>query len=404
MSSSMIDSINDEKLLVSSTDTPKSKTFYIAFFITLPVFMGYACCFALQRNLSLVFGLTEGVSGTTLSKVYGYGVSFVYFFNLIFRVFGHNLVFGCLTPRNRIIAALVSNIIGMVLLSILSYQKTPPHVAWVFICYSFVGVCEGSFGPNMLSIANSFGDTRLYVILAMPAGVATITLLGFFLMAFGVPFQCFYIATAIAATLAIFIYLFTIYPAAKLVEADHPKFDLHAFWADLKEIGNWFPKIWVHSLVFLINMVCLSMFNPGCILYAYSSRVNFKLFGFTVSHDWFIFIYNCGGFLGDFISRRVMDKKKIIHPLFFFLLLVFAFGINISLTPEIAPLAAFLFNWANGGLYCQSTKLIGQIFKDQYCLTATSTWLFIGDVGSTSGSSIIQYVRSAIDVLKSRMY
>ena len=118
----MIDSLKEERLLASNTtETTKEKTYYIAFFITLPVFMGYACCFALQRNLSLVFGLTEGVSGTNLSKIYGLGVSFVYFFNLIFRVFGHNIIFGCLSPRNRIIAALSADIIGMSLLSFFTY-------------------------------------------------------------------------------------------------------------------------------------------------------------------------------------------------------------------------------------------------------------------------------------------
>lgn len=401
----MIDSLKEERLLASNTsETIKEKTYYSAFLITLPVFMGYACCFALQRNLSLVFGLTEGVSGTKLSKIYGYGVSFVYFFNLIFRVFGHNIIFGCLTPRNRIIAALASDIIGMSLLSYFSFSKTTPHVAWVFVCYSFIGICEGTYGPNMLSITNHFGNTRLWVILAMPAGVATITIIGFLLMACGVPFQIFYIATACMAFISIIVYLCTIYPAAGNIEHEAEKFDLKQFGHDLKEIGKWFPKIWAHSLIFLINMVCLSMFNPGCILYAYSSRVTFKLFKVTISHDWFIAIYNVFGFCGDFFSRRVMDKKKIIHPAFYFLLLCFAFAINISLIPEISPIAAFLFNWSNGGLYCQSTKLIGKTFKTKYGLTATSTWLFIGDAGSTTGSSIIQYVRSYIDDLKSIMY
>lgn len=401
----MIDSLNKESLLASNTiETPKEKTYFVAFFITLPVFMGYACCFALQRNLSLVFGLTEGVSGTKLSKIYGYGVSFVYFFNLIFRVFGHNIIFGFLAPRNRIIAALIADIIGMSLLSFFSYSKTPPHVAWVFVCYSFIGVCEGTYGPNMLSITSNLGNTRLWVILAMPAGVATITILGFLLMAVGVPFQIFYIVTACFAFLSITIYIFTIYPASKYGEIESEKFDLAQFGHDLKEICNWFPKIAAHSIIFLINMVCLSMFNPGCILYAYSSRVTFKLFKVTISHDWFIMIYNVFGFCGDFFSRRVMDKKKIIHPIFYFLILCFAFAINISLIPEISPVAAFLFNWSNGGLYCQSTKLIGELFKNKYGLTATSTWLFIGDCGSTTGSSIIQYVRSYIDSLKSIMY
>ena len=396
---------NSSLISSSFSESPtKDKTYWVAFLITFPVFMGYACCFSLQKDLSLKFGLTEGVAGTKLSKIYGVGVSFVYFFNLIFRVLGHNIIFGFMTPRNRVICALVSVIIGMTMLSYFGATEGPHHVAWVFVAYSFVGVCEGSYGPNMLNIVNHLGDTRLWVILAMPSGVATITILGFGLKALGVPFWALYIATAVIAVLSIVLYLFTVYPASKEADKFASSFDLRQFGSDLKEIKNWFPKIWLHSIVFIVNMVCLAMFNPGCVLYAYHSRVTYNMFGFTISQDWFMFIYNTAGFCGDFFSRRVMNKKKIINPIWYFFLLVFAFALNIVLIPEIAPFAAFGFNWANGGLYCQSTKLIGQLFTDRYHLTATSVWLFLGDCGSTSGSNLIQPVRAHIAELKSKMF
>ena len=396
----------DNSSLVSSSfaDGSNGKTYWIAFLITFPVFMGYACCFALQKDLSVNFGLTEGVAGTKLSQVYGLGVSFVYFFNLIFRVLGHNIIFGFLTPRNRVICALVSVIIGMVLLSYFGATKGPHHVAWVFVAYSFVGVCEGSYGPNMLNIVNHLGDTRLWVILAMPSGVATITIGGFGLKALGVPFWVLYIATAVIAAIGIIVYLFTVYPAAKEADKFASSFDLRQFGRDLKDVRIWFPKIWMHAIVFVLNMVCLAMFNPGCVLYAYNSRVTYRLFGFTLDQNWFMLIYNSAGFCGDFFSRRVMNKKRLINPIWYFFLLVIAFALNIVLIPEIAPFAAFLFNWANGGLYCQSTKLIGQVFTDRYHLTATSCWLFLGDCGSTSGSALIQLVRAYIAVLKSKMF
>jgi len=398
------DSNSSTSLLPSSEEQRKRDTYKIGFIITLPVFMGYASCFSLQKKLSVVFGLTEGVSGTHLATVYGLAVSFVYFFNLIFRVFGHNIVFGMLKPRDRVIAALVCCTIGMTALSILSFQKKPPSVAWVFLTYSFVGMCEGSYGPNMLNVVNRLGDTRKYVILAMPTGVATITLLAFLLMALGVPFQAFYIFTACNCIIGIIIYLFTIYPASKKFSDEDANFDLKAFCKDLCEIKSWFPPIWKHSVIFLVNMICLAMFNPGCTLYAYHSRVTYSLFGFTLDNDWFMFLYNFGGFCGDFISRKVMDKKRLIDPIWYFVLLLFAFAMNIVLIPEIAPLAAFGFMWANGGLYAQSTKKIGEIFKEKYHLTATSTWLFIGDAGSTSGSFIIQPIRAQIAKLKSEMF
>jgi hypothetical protein len=115
-------------------------------------------------------------------------------------------------------------------------------------------------------------------------------------------------------------------------------------------------------------------------------------------------LYNIGSFLGDFISRRVMNKLDLVNPGFYFVLLFIAILLNLSLIPEIAPFAAFGFSWANGALYCQSTKLIGQLFINQYHLTATSTWLFIGDIGSTTGGALVQPIRPMITFFKSAMF
>ena len=400
----MSEKFSTTALLTSSEEESQNYTFRSAFFITLPVFMGYACCFSLQKKLSFVFGLTEGASGDERSNIYGIACSFVYFFNLIFRVFGHNLVFACLAPKHRVVVALCSMIVSMVMLSVVSFAKSPPSLAWVFISYAFAGVCEGSYGPNMLNVVNHMGDTRVYVVLAMPCGVACISLIAFLLMAVGVPFQSFYIITACILALGILIYFLTVYKTANKVHTKESEFNIVDFGHDLCEICNWFPKIAVVSLVFLVNMMCLSLFNPGVTLYVYQSRVHYKLFGFTLSHDWFIFLYNLGSFLGDYVSRKVMEKKRIIHPIWYFLLLCMAFCINVTLIPEIAPFAAFGFSWANGGLYVQSTKFIGQLFTEKYHLTATSSWLFIGDAGSTLGSNIVQPIRPAFAKLKQLMY
>jgi hypothetical protein len=115
-------------------------------------------------------------------------------------------------------------------------------------------------------------------------------------------------------------------------------------------------------------------------------------------------MYNIGSFLGDFISRRVMVRRKILHPIWFFLLLCISLALNLSLVPEIAVLAAFGFSWANGGLYCQTARLISETFTHAYHLTAISCWMFMGDVGSTTASMLIQQVRPGIAGLRSQMY
>jgi hypothetical protein len=291
----------------------------------------------------------------------------------------------------------------MTVLATVGSRKVPPYqsVAWVFVAYAFMGICEGTYGPNMLNVVNHMGDTRTWVILAMPCGVATITIVGFGFMAFGMPYYWLYVAAGGLAVVAIVVYLLTLYRVAGEVADD---FDLKKFRSEVKQFGKWFPQIGWHSGVFIVNMVCLAMFNPGCTLYAYSTRVTYRLFGFTTSHDVFMVTYNVGSFLGDFVSRRVMVRKRIVSPLWFFVLLLVAFGLVISLVPEIAPLAAFGFSWANGGLYSQTTRLIGDLFTMEFHLTAMSTWLFLGDVGSTVGSLLIQEVRPGIATLKANMY
>lgn len=394
---------SDEKISI------KDKTYKSAFIITLPVFIGYACCFSLQKKLSYVFGLTDGVTGTKLSVIYGIGTSFVYFFNLIFRVLGHNIFFGFLHPRDRVLAALSSLMIGMSLLAYFSLQKTTQNVIWVFISYSFVGVCEGSFGPNMLNVVHNLGMTRIYVLLAMPSGCACITILAFVLMTFGVPYQAFYIVSIVVCIISITLYLFTIYPASKNIEMNteshQEKFDLISFCHDLKEINQWFPKIGYHCICFIFNNIFISLFNPGCTLFAYSNRVTLRLIGSTtIMNEIFIFVFNTGSFLGDFFSRKVMNQKRIVNPIVFTIMSILGVILNLSLIPEVAPLAAFLLMWANGGIYTQISMLIGLMFHEKYHLTATSSWLFLGDFGSMIGSNLIQPILPFISLLKSKMY
>ena len=177
------------------------------------------------------------------------------------------------------------------------------------------------------------------------------------------------------------------------------------FCHDLKEISEWFPKIGFHCICFIFNNICISLFNPGCTLFAYSNRVTLRLFGTaTIVNEIFIFFFNIGSFLGDFFSRKIMNQKRIINPIFFSIMSFLGAVMNLSLIPEIAPLAAFLLMWANGGIYSQTSMLIGQLFHEKYHLTATSSWLFLGDFGSMIGSNLIQPILPYISLVKSKMY
>lgn len=387
----------------------RQKTYKSAFFITLPVYIGYACCFSLQRKLSIVFGLTNGVTGTRLSFIYGIGTSFVYFFNLIFRVLGHNLFFGSFHPRDRVLISLLSQFIGMLLLAYFSLQNTTQNIIWVFISYSFAGICIGTFEPNMLNIVNNLGSTRIYVLLAMPCGCSCITILGFCLMTFGFPYQLFYIFTIIFCTISIILYYSTIYKASKSnevqIENRQRMFNFHSFYNDLLKIQEWFPKIGLHCLCTFINNILVSLFIPGCTLFEYSKRITYRFIGnITIKNEIFMLLFNCGSFLGNFCSMKIMNKKRIISPFLFNIMGVFGVILNLSLIPEIAPLSSFLLMSANGGIACQSSKLIGKLFTENYHLTATSSFLFFGDFGSMIGSNLIQPFLPYIISMKSKMF
>lgn len=394
---------------VKTDITNIEKTYKSAFFISLPVYIAYACCFSLQRKLSVVFGLANGVTGTRLSYIYGIGTSFVYFFNLIFRFLGHNLFFGFLHPRDRVFAALFSQLIGMLLLAYFSLQTTVQNVIWVFISYSFVGICVGSFEPNMLNIVNNFGSTRIYVLISTPCGCSCVTILGFCLMTFGFPYQFFYIIAIIGCIISMNLYYFTIYRASKehdhLTENHHAKFSLSSFYNDILKIGEWFPKIGLNCFCTFLNNILTSLFIPGCTLYEYSRRVTLRLFSnLTIKNEIFMLCFNCGSFLGNFCSMRIMNKKRIICPLLFNILTILGVFLNLALIPEFAPVSSFLMMSANGGISCQSSKLIGQLFHEKYHLTALSSFLFFGDLGSIIGSNLIQPFIPFIVSIKSKMY
>jgi hypothetical protein len=394
--------------LLATEGEEAQRTFSIAFLITVPIFMSYACCFSLQRRLSPLFGLSDAAADHTRTYEFGLAVAFVYIFNLIFRVIGHNLVFGFLSPRNRLICSFVASFTGMTILAATTSTSNPDmeprSLAPIFIAYAFVGISVGTFSPNMLNIVNHMGQTRTWVIMAMPCGAALVTILGFSLMAVGVPIFAFYASAAVSTALALICYLFTLYRAARRFDPMGDSFSIRQFLFEMKAIKEWFRTVWFYGWIFAIDMFCMSFFSPGLTLYEYRTRVNFHLFGVSIQHDWFMVLYNSGTFLGDVIARKVMSGRSFLHPIWYGIFLAVAVGLNLSLIPEIAPIAAFCFSWTNGSIFGQSTKFLGNMFFGQYHLTAISTWLFLGDVGSVVASNLVHPTRPGIVAMKQGMY
>jgi hypothetical protein len=58
--------------------------------------------------------------------------------------------------------------------------------------------------------------------------------------------------------------------------------------------------------------------------------------------------------------------------------------------PIIAPLGIFCIFFANGAIYGTSTRYIDTHISKEYNLIALSIWLFLGDLGSVTGSNLWQ--------------
>ena len=170
------------------------------------------------------------------------------------------------------------------------------------------------------------------------------------------------------------------------------------FITNLKKWNEWFPKIKFNGLALMIDMYCVSFFSAA-LLYIYNdSRPGVgqvPLFGegtYLVSHDWFFAITNCLTFAGDTVSRKYAYWAKPRSPLLYLLLSIIGAAACLSKIAILAPLGMFCVFFANGAIYGTSTRYIDNAVDKRYNLIALSIWLFIGDLGSVTGSNTYEYI------------
>merc|ERR1712154_594260 len=95
---------------------------------------------------------------------------------------------------------------------------------------------------------------------------------------------------------------------------------------------------------------------------------------------------------GDTIGRKVIYYFTLskIHPSWYLILSFVGAFCCILKIPILTWFGMFLIFLANGLIYAASTKFIDKNVDKMFSLTAISFWLFIGDIGSVSGSNIWQ--------------
>jgi len=358
-----------------------------AFLVTCGIFMGYSCCVVLQHKLKDQIDDNFGGLSDDQSKIFDHSATANFVGNLIFRLF-HNVFFGCVSPRIRVLISLYCMIAAMILISFFFFIMESKWLFLVPICYFLCGMSIGSFESNLLSCITPLGhDTKVWAILGLPFGFNTVSIIGFALMSAGVPTIAIYLATAVMCIVGVLVFMFII-PDIPIKNNGQT---LTEFVDNLKKWRNWFPLIWTNCLALMLDMFCVSFFTAWG-LYIYSDKHEVPLWGkgssTLVSHDGFFAFTNTLTFSGDFISRKVAYVIPPINALWW--VLVSVVGVALAMT-EIAaclPPAMFCIMWANGAIYATTTRFIDSCVPKEFNLVSLSFWLFLGDFGSVAGSNV----------------
>ena len=366
-----------------------------AIFCVIPLFMGYACLFSLQGKLKDAYGITT--HGERFDQ-FGNAVSFLYMGNLVFR-FAHNILFFCFSPRIRVLIAMLCMVASLnLLLWGVFVCKLTHTLAWIYGAYALGGVAVGSFEANLLSAITPLGhQTKMWATLGIPIGVASITIGAFGAMASGLPVEYIYGFVSICLIGSIFVFLFVLPYKHIPGNAD----SMSSFLGNLKQYNQWLWKIKWNCLCLAVNMLVVSTFSPGVMLYIFNKKSGVTMFGknssYVIGHDAFFCIYNVFTFIGATVSRKYAYVDKVNRPIGLFLLFSLA-GVVLNVTASqtnmgvLALFGGMCVFLGNGSIYNRTTKAIDNNVGSIFNLTALSAWLLVGDLGSVLGSNLTPYI------------
>ncbi|GIQ84107.1 hypothetical protein KIPB_005549 [Kipferlia bialata] len=395
------------------------KSYWPFFFVTLPMFCGYASLFSMQAHLMKQgFGipdLPDGVSTdaySSLRSMFGVGTSFLYWGNLIFRPM-HNIVFSFCAPYYRMLIAFGSMMcaeIILVLVFIFSPFNDAPATSvdqvgpvWlVFLIYGLGGVGIGTFEANVLNVSAYSGQSAKYwSVLGIPFGVNTITIGGFALEAA--------LNTIIGeghATMIVYIFCLVVLAGGACVvyflvpvpdgASDAKNVDKDYLFTCLKEENRsqWMMQVLPGAIAMMFNMFCVSLLCPGLSTYIYNDEY-IDFWGMHLENDAYFSIFSVFTFMGDFSSRLFMAKKfvpRVYPPLF---LCIHVVGVILLLASvETAPLGTFCVMFSNGSIYSQMSRFIDTGIHPDWNLISFSFWLFVGDAGSVIASLVTQPINA----------
>jgi MFS family permease len=283
---------------------------------------------------------------------------------------------------------MVSMGLSMAIITCIFFFMKHPHLAWVFLAYGLGGLGIGTFESNLLSTIAPLGKrTKLWAIIGIPVGVNIITVGGFILLEVGLFPGYIFLGVLVFDVVGIGMFMWRIWKDAGTGNA----VSLMEFFHQIKHWKHWFPQIKWHCLALMIDMLAVSLFSPGVMLYIYDQKyVSFG--GLKLPKDWLFAIYDACFFIGDTSSRKIFYLVRTIFPLLFLIFTIVGAGIGLSNVIYIIFLCPFLVAFCNGSIYTQANRHIDTKVPKEYSLIAFSFWLFLGDIGSVVGSNLISYI------------
>ena len=272
-------------------------------------------------------------------------------------------------------------------------------VGWVYISYLFGGIGIGSFESNILSTITPLGHlTKLWAMMGISIGFLIITVGGYGMMSLiNINVIYIYIFVFICCFISIFLWLIRI-PVPKSYDNQQ---SIKDFIHHIRSWRNWLPSIIWYCIALMIDMFFLSS-NTALNQYIYDGKI-FPLFGewtklnIMIKQNIFLCILNAMQFIGDICGRKIIYYFKLsIHPFYYLIFSIIGAILCMSKIPIAALFGTSFVTLANGLIYSSTTYYIDKHLNKnnrKYLLTSLSFWLFIGDIGSVTGSNIWIFIQ-----------
>lgn len=374
----------------------------LASLVTMAVFAGYACLFSMQHMIKMFFEIPDDDSAESHS--FSYTITAMYISNLIFRL-GQNVLLGALSPRQRAFIGLAAMTVSMLLLGVKVFWLNQKQLSTVTFAYALGGVAIGTFETNFSVVLAALGTkTKVYGISGIPLGIFIVIVPGFIAVTAGCNIVYIYLLVAGLLIVGGLVLICGLrYP-----EIDEKRLLLVSSSSSFRKNQKvqWIIPVLSLGTVFSINMLFVSAFSPGVLLYLYNQPQINLLFlpsPLVVPTGYFFAVFSSLGFFADVLSRkRIYTSKPLHHPVGY--LLLTALGVSIltmkkQVPPFFAPFATFLIFFANGSIYAQACRKLDHLLvkcDPSLLVVANSVFFFLGDCGSVIGALLIPFIRDLL--------